>query len=266
MEDLPASLHLNSEDAVKEITTFIKNVVKGANAEGVVVGVSGGVDSSLVVSLCVRALGRDQVLGVFMPTIFTPQEDIEDAKELAQQLGIRTEYVNIQEVGESFVRMLKINKFSSKYRIPLANIWARTRMIILYYYANLNNYLVAGTGDRSEALIGFFTKHGDGGVDFAPINHLYKTQVRVLAEYLGIPKRIAYKPSSPHLYPGHKVQDEIPLTYEVLDPILVGLFDKKLSLEQVSELTSVSIDPIQEIISRHYRSEHKRKCPQGIKA
>jgi len=256
---------LDFEKATNEISDFIRKTVEHANAKGVVVGLSGGVDSSLVVALCVRALGKDRVLGVLMPTAFTPREDIDDAKKLAQQLGIKTEYVNIQEIGETFSKILKIDKSSPKHRIPLANIWARTRMIILYYYANLNNYLVAGTGDRSEALIGYFTKYGDGGVDFCPIMHLYKTQVRALAEYLGVPKKIAYKPSSPQLYPGHKTQDEIPLTYEILDQVLVGLFDQNLSPRQVSELTGVPLDLIQEIISRHIRSEHKRKYPQAIK-
>jgi len=257
-------LHLNFEDVTREILDSVKETVERANAKGVVVGLSGGVDSSLVVALCVKVLGKDSVLGILMPTVFTPKEDIEDAKKLAQQLGIRTEYVNIQEIGESFSRNLKIDKSCPKHRIPLANIWARIRMIILYYYANLNNYLVAGTGDRSEALIGYFTKYGDGGVDFCPTSHLYKTQVRALAEYLGVPKKIAYKPSSPQLYPGHKAQDEIPLAYETLDQVLVGLFDQELLPKQVSQLTGVSLDIIREIISRHSKSEHKRTCPQAM--
>lgn len=253
--------HLDFENATREILDFIKGNIERATAKGVVVGLSGGVDSSLAVALCVRALGKDRVIGVLMPTTFTPQEDIDDAKKLAKQLGIKTKHVNIQEIGETFSKILKINKSSPKYRIPLANIWARTRMIILYFYANINNCMVAGTGDRSEALIGYFTKYGDGGVDFRPISHLYKTQVRALAEYLGVPKRIAYKPSSPQLYPGHKAQDEIPLTYEILDSVLVGLFDQELSPRQVSEFTGVSLVVIHEIISRHLRSEHKRKYP-----
>jgi NAD+ synthase len=256
--------HLDFENTTKEILDFIKETVKDANAKGVVVGLSGGVDSSLVVALCVRALGKDRVLGVLMPTSFTPQEDIDDAKDLGQRLGIKTKYVNIQEIGEAFSKSLKINKSSPKHRIPLANIWARVRMTILYYYANLNNYLVVGTGDRSETLIGYFTKYGDGGVDFCPISHLYKTQVRALAEYLGIPKKIVYKPSSPQLYPGHKAQDEIPLTYETLDLILIGLFDQELPPKQVSQLTGISLDVINEIILLHSKSEHKRTCPRAM--
>jgi len=257
--------HFDFENVTKEILDFIKETVEQAKVKGVVVGLSGGVDSSLVAALCVKALGKDSVFGILMPTVFTPKEDIDDAKRLAQQLEIRTEYVNIQEIGESFSRNLKIDKSCQKRRVPLANIWARIRMIILYYYANLNNYLVAGTGDRSEALIGYFTKYGDGGVDFCPVSHLYKTQVRALAEYLGLPKKIAHKPSSPQLYPGHKAQDEIPLTYETLDPVLLGLFDQELSPRRVSQLTGVSLDIIREIISRHSKSEHKRTCPQAMR-
>lgn len=250
---------------VKEIIEFIVKIVKEANANGVVIGLSGGVDSSVVATLCVKGLGKDRVLGVIMPTEFTPQEDIEDALSIANWLGIQTKIVNIQSISEAFFKALNINKSDLKQKIPMANIRARIRMIILYYYANLNNYLVVGTGNRSESLMGYFTKYGDGGVDFLPIAHLYKTQVRKLAEYLGIPSRIAYKPSSPQLYPGHKATDELPLDYEKLDPVLIGLFDKKLSPNQVSQLTGIEIRIINEILERFERTKHKRDYPPMIK-
>jgi len=247
-----------------EIVNFIRGQVEEPRARGVVVGLSGGVDSSLTATLCVRALGKERVLGVLMPTSFTPIEDVRDAQELAKQLGIRTEHVNIDGISQCFFKDLKVDLQNPAYRIPAANVRARTRMIILYSFANINDYLVAGTGDRSEALIGFFTKYGDGGVDFLPIAHLYKTQVRALAAYLGVPRKVAYKPSSPQLYPGHRATDEIPLDYDRLDPVLVGLFDLNLSPKDVSTLTGLPVNTIEEVLRRFNNSKHKRAFPQSI--
>ena len=255
---------LDFEKSSSEIIGFLRRMVRDAGAAGVVVGLSGGVDSSLVATLCVRALGKDRVLGVLMPTLFTPPRDVEDAQELAEWLGIRTRLVDISDIAKSFFKELRCDRDDPRHRTPMANIIARVRMIVLYYYANLHNYLVAGTGDRSEDLIGYFTKYGDGGADFLPISHLYKTQVRELARYLGIPERIAYKPSSPQLYPGHRATDEIPLEYHELDPILVGLFDYKLSPEEVSRLTDTPLRVVREVLRRFNASKHKRAYPPMI--
>ena len=124
--------------------------------------------------------------------------------------------------------------------------------------------MVTGTSNRSEIMIGYFTKYGDGGVDFLPIVHLYKTQVRRLAKYLGVPQHVAYKPSSPQLYPGHKATDEIPVDYDRLDQILVGLFDRKLPAEEVSRLTGVSLGLVDETLRRLNASRHKRTSPPGL--
>ncbi|MEM3041263.1 MAG: NAD(+) synthase, partial [Nitrososphaerota archaeon] len=157
---------LNYQEETERILNFIRDQVNAANAAGVVVGLSGGVDSSLVATLCVQAITKENVLGVLMPTSFTPYRDNEDAKLLAHQLGIRTKFVNIDRISRCFFEDLDINPDDPATKMPMANIRARIRMVILYYYANRYNYLVAGTGDRSESLIGFFTKYGDGGADF----------------------------------------------------------------------------------------------------
>jgi len=253
------------ETAVKEICHFIQNTIEEADASGVVVGLSGGVDSSLTVALCVHALGKNKVLGVLLPTNFTPLEDVEDAKKLAAQLDIQTFLVNIQAPCDRLFQDLMPLGQPVGGKMVIANVYARMRMLILYYYANLHHSLVAGTGDRSEALIGFFTKYGDGGADLFPILHLYKTQVRQLAQYLGVPEEIAQKPSSPQLYPGHKATDEIPLDYELLDPVLVGLFDRKLQLMEISRLTNVPIEIIHEILRMFNSSRHKRVLPPSLK-
>ncbi len=254
------------EKTVNEIANFIKCKIDEAGASGVVLGLSGGVDSSLTASLCVKALGSNRVLGIIMPTSFTPKEDIEDALELANKLNIKTKFVNIDRICEAFIKTLKIDPDDPKVKIPLANIRARIRMIILYFYANLYNYLVVGTGDKSEYLIGYFTKHGDGAADFFPILHLFKTQVRELASYLNLPERIVKKPSSPQLYPGHKLTDEIPADYSIIDPILVGLFEENLSAEEVSKRLEIPLEIVDDILRRYLRTEHKRRTPPSIKA
>jgi NAD+ synthase len=236
-------------------------MVKTSRANGLLVGLSGGVDSSLVVKLGVLALDPSRVLGVLMPTAFTPKADIEDARALAERLGIQTKYVEIQTVSESFARALGVTETAQHLKIPLANVRARIRMTILYFFANELKYLVAGTGDRSEDLIGYFTKYGDGGVDFLPISHLYKTQVRRLALFLGIPERIALKPSSPQLYPGHKATDEIPADYDVLDRIEKMLFDDKLSTKEVASRANVNVALVEEVNRRYIESAHKRVYP-----
>jgi NAD+ synthase len=253
---------LNLQETVNEITFFIKETVEKSKAKGVVLGLSGGIDSCVAAFLCVKALGKNSCLGVAMHTSFTPKEDIEDVEFLAQKLGIKIEKVNIDSISESFFKALKVDL--EKHKIPAANIRARIRMIILYYYANLENRLVVGTSDKSERLIGYFTKYGDGGVDFMPIAHLYKTQVRELAAYLGLPSRIVNKPSSPQLYPGHKVIDELPLDYNELDKVLVGLFELKLSPMEIKKLTGIPLNKILIIVKRFNETKHKRVLPPFI--
>ena len=255
---------LDYEKAAEEVYSFIQRAVEEAHASGVVVGLSGGVDSSLTAVLCVNALGSDRVLGVSIPIDFTPNDDVEDARKLAEQLGVRTRFVNIQSVCNRLFEDLGLDPNDSGQKMARANVYARMRMIVLYFYANLYKYLVVGTSDKSEALIGFFTKYGDGGADLFPLIHLYKTQVRELARYLEVPEKISQKPSSPQLYPGHKVTDEIPIDYDRLDRVLVGLFDQKLQPIEVSRLTSVPVEVVEEISRRFNVSKHKRAFPPSI--
>ncbi|MCD6095129.1 MAG: NAD(+) synthase, partial [Thermoprotei archaeon] len=145
------------------------------------------------------------------------------------------------------------------------NLKARIRMCLLYYYANVNNALVIGSSDKSEILIGYFTKYGDGGVDLLPIGDLYKTQVRQLAIGLGVPKKIAYKPSSPRLWPGHMAEDELGLSYEEIDIILYAYHDLGLSEDEIVQRCNVSADKVKRVISMVRNSEHKRKMPPIIR-
>lgn len=251
-------LELDYDQSERDIVSFIRNVFGASGAKGIVVGLSGGIDSSVVGALCVRAVGKEKVVGLLMPASHTPKGDTDDARQLAKSWGIARYEIPIDGVFESVEASVPLRNHE---RIAQANVKARVRMIFLYYFANSLSMLVAGTGDRSEESIGFFTKWGDGGADFLPIAHLYKTQVRSLGAHLGIPDRIVAKPSSPQLWPGHKATDEVPLDYDELDLVLHCLLDKKLSVEQTAEATGVSTTTILAVRSMHKSSEHKRAHP-----
>jgi len=254
------ALALDYAKVEEEIVRFIRKVVSGANAKGAVIGLSGGIDSSVVGALLVRALGKGRVVGLLMPAGHTPSQDFEDAKELASSWGIRTYEVSIDPVFLALVKAIHLRKNEDN-KIARANAKARIRMLIGYYYANALGMLVAGTGDKSEVTIGYYTKYGDGGVDFLPIAHLYKTQVRWLAKHLSLPESIVKKPSSPQLWPGHKATDEIPVDYDLLDVVLYGLFNRKLPPEEVSRRTGVRVGVVEKVLKMNRDSSHKRSYP-----
>jgi len=257
------ALRIDCQKAEHEIIEFIKRVVREANAKGVIVGLSGGIDSSVTVTLCVKALGPEKVLGLLMPDPeITPLSDMEDAKKLALKLGIKIYTIPIDAIVKTFLDSIPLEK---KERIPIANSRARIRMIINYFFANSLDYLVVGTGDRSEALVGYFTKYGDGGVDFLPLVHLYKTQVRQLGECLGLPENIVGKPSSPQLWKGQRATDEIPVDYDTLDMILYAMFDLEMKDKDVALELRVPLEIVQEVRRRYDESMHKRVHPPSLR-
>jgi NAD+ synthase len=208
----------------QEITEFIKKVVEEAEAKGVVIGISGGVDSAVVAYLCVEALGKEHVIGLLMPTEYTPKEDFDDANNICKALCIRGYTVPLDPVLSTMKAWLS-PVYDSSHKKAYGNMQARLRMLVQYYFANINNYLVAGTTDRTENTLGFFTKWGDGACDFEPILHLTKTEVRQLAREFRVPECIADKPSSPRLWSGHEAEKELGVSYEVVDKIL-SMHDK----------------------------------------
>ncbi|MCD6312221.1 MAG: NAD+ synthase [Thaumarchaeota archaeon] len=251
---------LDYEKAVRVILEFLKEYVEEAGRRGVVVGLSGGLDSSVVCTLAVKALGSENVHGLIMPDRrVTPEEDVEDAVMLAEKLGVYHQVVELDQIYDSFSRAMRF--YRDEAGIPNANLRARIRMIILYYYANLNGLLVCGTGDKSEIMLGYFTKYGDGGVDILPIGDLYKTQVRELARRLNLPRRIVKKPSSPRLLPGQTAEGEIGATYDEIDQILYLHFDRGLSLDEVEKKTGIDRRKIDAVVARVHANEHKRRLP-----
>ena len=241
---------------VDRITEFIRKVVSEANADGVVVGLSGGVDSSTTAFLCVKALGKDKVLGIIMPERgVTREEDIEDALKVCEILGIDYKFVEINPMVEVF-----LNELGEGNRIAVANLKPRIRMIINYYYANNMNRLVAGTGNKSELMTGYYTKYGDGGVDFLPIGDLYKTEVFELAKFLGVPKRIIEKAPSAGLWVGQTDEGELGITYVKLDTILKAL-EKGVKPEEIPRRFDVSEEEVRRVLEMVEKSRHKREPP-----
>jgi NAD+ synthase len=253
---LQNSLEINYANEKNAIEDFIKKTVSETGCKGVVLGVSGGIDSSLAATLSANALSNKRVLGIFMHSSSTPEEDRTDALNLAQRLKIETCEVDIDPLIERFVDSMPER---SDDRLVIGNLKARTRMIVNYYFANKLNYLAVGTGDRSEYLIGYFTKYGDGAGDLFPIVHLYKTQVKKLSAYLGLDDSLVSKPSSPRLWKGQKATDEIPIDYPILDLILHGILDLKISKNEVAEQLNVPIKIVDDVLRRVSISDHKRK-------
>ncbi len=212
-------------DLASRISEWIRERVKDAGAKGVVMGMSGGLDSSVTAVLCKKAF-PDTSLGLIMPC-FSSKEDVEHAKIVAKKFGIETKEMDISDIFKFFLNTLEGREYdrnvNEEIDIAVANLKPRLRMICLYYFANKLNYLVVGTGNKSELSVGYFTKYGDGAADILPLGDLLKTEERELAEWLDIPKQILEKVPSADLWTGQTDESEIGMSYDVLDRILLAM-------------------------------------------
>lgn len=233
------------ERKASRLVDWMKRRGAEARAKGAVFGVSGGVDSALVLALAKRAW-PDNCLGLVMPCHSLPQDGA-DALELLE--AFRCPY-RVHDLGDAYdvlLRSLPQEGSSQNFRLAKANLKPRLRMIVLYYYANLLDYMVVGTGNKDEMYVGYSTKYGDGGVDIQPLGALTKGEVCQLARYLGVPPQIVGKPPSAGLWEGQTDEEEMGLTYRDIDAFLQG--------QEVPEEVRLKIE------SRHRSSEHKRRTP-----
>uniref|UniRef100_A0A7C5YV57 NH(3)-dependent NAD(+) synthetase n=1 Tax=Ignisphaera aggregans TaxID=334771 RepID=A0A7C5YV57_9CREN len=245
---------------VKRISQFLEEMLAKTNMNGYVIGLSGGIDSTTNLYLATKALGKERVKALIMPdSEVTPKEDIEDAVSIAKILDVEYYLFDISEIIKSFSKTLPF--FDANHNISIGNLRARVRMVSLYYFANRFNLLVIGTSNKSEILLGYFTKYGDGGADVLPLGDLYKTQVRDLAKFLGVPEKIISKPSSPRLWKNQLTENELGLKYEVIDSILYLYIDKKMDIKNIALSLNISIDSVINIIKRIHKNEHKRRPP-----
>lgn len=241
----------DAAEAKKQITEFIR---RHAPAEGVVVGLSGGIDSTLVLALCVEALGKDKVLGLFMPE--RPDGVPVPIKRYAAELGIRCETVPIGPIFDAYAGHGEI----ADDKVVAGNLKARIRKNLLYTRSNASGLVVMGTGNRSELLSGYFTKYGDGGVDFLPIGDLYKTDVRQLAELMGVPKPIITQPPSAGLWEGQTDEKEMGVTYDKLDSILREHYDEGTPFDRI-DLPGITKAEVKKVEDLAKAAEPKLNMP-----
>ena len=245
-------------DIANCIIEFIRLEVSRAQSHGVVLGLSGGVDSSVAVSLATKALGNQRVIGLILPDKkVSEQKDIRDAVDIAKLLDIKYQIIDITEIKQKYIDLLPVEK------IPLGNLTARIRMTLLYYYANLYNKLVLGTSDKSEMMIGYFTKFGDGASDLLPLADVYKTQVRKLGTYLNVPQTILLKKSTPSLWRNQTAENEIGMEYEKIDNILKYIEENNSSISNKDlvkkGLNKKDVEFIQNLVLKNI---HKKKLPK----
>ena len=236
-----------------DISNWIKKQVEEANAKGVVFGVSGGVDSSVVSVLCKNVFPKEH-LALILPC-FSSKRDLDDAELVVKKFSLNYKIINLEDVFLAFSKILGFNTQDKE--LAVVNIKPRLRMITLYYFANKLNYLVVGTGNKSELTMGYFTKYGDGGVDILPLGDLTKTEVYKLAKVLNIPQRIIKKLPSAGLWSGQTDEEEMGIKYKLLDKIIDAIedgvfknFDKKI---------------VEKVLKKKKQSLHKLNPPKVFK-
>ena len=253
---------MNYTEVRNTLVYGIRDYFKKNKFSKAVIGLSGGIDSTVCAYLAVEALGSDNVTGIFLPDRITSSQSHDDAHEVARRLKIQTHTIEIHEIVDFFKKL--DNKFNSKTEIPLANSKARARMMILYYYANVENTLVIGTSDKSEAMLGYATKFGDSAADIEPIGELWKTEVIEFGRFLKVPESVTSKKPSPELMEGKTADSELGATYNVLDKILRLHFEEKLNVDKIAK-KGFDKQLVGNVFERIKLNEHKRKMPQVIK-
>jgi NAD+ synthase len=259
---------------VKKVNTDVKRIIgeflgvniRESGASGVVIGLSGGIDSALCAKLCVDTLGRERVHLFFMPEDSTPPGDFEDVEKLSRYLDVPVHTLPINDLVKGFADPLSRHGIlgevgeAAKNRGKI-NIKPRIRICILFYFANLYDCLVIGPSNKSELLVGYFTKFGDGASDLALIGDLYKTQVFQLARSIGMPQWLLEKKPSPGLAVGVNDEDELKITYAFLDQILAG-FDLGYGEEYVAEKVGIPHEEVLRIRNMVISTIHKRRFPR----
>jgi NAD+ synthase len=250
---------MDYDEVVEKIDSFLNQKLEEAGAEGFVIGISGGIDSAVVAKLVVEAVGPENVYGWVMPGGPSSEKNMADARELADNLGIELREVNIEETVQSF----KENASFEAGELAEGNLRARVRMVYEYMDANENNLMVLGGGNKTENLTGYFTKYGDGAVDLTPIGDLYKTEVRELAEHIGLDRKFVEKKPTAGLWEGQTDEGELGASYETIDEILKRAVEQNQSAELIVEETEISQAKVENFVEMYHRTEHKRKRPQS---
>lgn len=246
----------NIKQELEKIDDFVRKQVKGAGFQQLVVGLSGGIDSAVTAAICTQALGKKNVFALMLPYKNSHPNSLKDAIVLAEQLGIEYRVVDISPMIDAY-----FNKYEPKAdKLRIGNLVARERMCVLYDHSSKLPALVAGTGNRSELLIGYCTQYGDNACAFEPLGHLYKTEVIRLASYLDIPDEIINKTPSADLWENQTDETEIGISYKKLDAILHFLCDLHMSDQEIVAAGN-SISEVKKVKKMIENSEFKRKLP-----
>lgn len=254
------------EERREHITAFITEQYEAAEAEIAVIGLSGGIDSTLTAHLAVEALGTGSVYGLVMPGEVSHEKNMSDAERVASELlDIEYDVVEIRPLVETFLTVdphLSTEEFDDEaLQMTVGNLRARARAVLSYLEANRRSGLVLGTGNRSEAAVGYFTKYGDGAVDCYPLGTLYKQQVRQLARHIGVPDDLASKTASAELWEGQTDEGELRVGYDTLDSVLALHIDGPLSAGATAREIGVDETVVEEVRALFEGSVHKRTAP-----
>ncbi|WP_121741820.1 NAD+ synthase [Natronorubrum halophilum] len=259
------------ESVRSRITDDIRTTVADAGAEGVVVAMSGGIDSTVTAALAVEALGSDRVLGLGLPCHKAEHTGVSEARTIAEGLGIEFEEIQLRPLLEAFKETvgteLESRSAGDERDRPhernhaIGNVTARLRMVCAYYAANRQQRLVLGTANRSEWLLGYFTKYGDGAADTYPIGDLYKTEVRALAKRIGVPRRIVSKEPTAGFWADQTDADELGAPYDVLDPLLQRLVDEDEPIGDAADALDIDRETARSIAWLCAETQHKRATP-----
>ena len=261
-ESAPLDLRFSAAEieTVREtLVSFIEDTVDDAAAEGATLGLSGGIDSTTTAYLAVEALGSDGLHGLVMPSEVNNPDNMSDAERVAEELDIEYDVIEIQPIAEQFFEAVPS---ATEDRMAMGNVYVRTRAVLNYFVANAADRIVLGTGNRAEAMTGYFTKYGDQAVDCNPIGGLYKQQVRQLADSLGVPSDLVAQTPTAGMWDGQTDEDELGLDYDTVDAILALHIDGPLSTAAtLRTLDNVSHDQISRVKSLVAGSKHKRSMP-----
>lgn len=252
-------LRINTDIANKILSGFIRDQVEKVGMKGVVIGLSGGIDSALSAYLAADALGPENVLAVRMPYRTSSEDSLLDAEAVIEDLGLPNMTVPITDMADAL-----IDQFPDMSRLRKGNIMARARMIVLYDQSATQGLLPIGTSNKTEFLLGYSTIYGDSGVAMQPIADLYKYQVRQLAEALDLPRSIIDKPPSADLWEGQTDEDELGFTYDAVDQVLYLLVDERYTVTEAAE-EGFDLAFVEDVWRRVKANHYKRTMPNIAK-